>query len=241
MVNAYSASASEIVAGALQDWDRALIVGQTTFGKGSVQSVFPISRNTALKLTTQKYYTPSGRCIHKERNKDGEVVNEIASGEVREKFFTNNERVVYGGGGITPDWELELTEMTDLQQKLALKGIFFSFAVHYAAYHDISENFEVNEKVLEEFRKYAAEKDIEINEENWTAENIDYVRTGIRREIFRKLKGTEGAYLATLPEDEEFQKVMKLFRETNSLSEMFEQVERMEEEAKEGEEGEEEK
>ena len=233
MVNAYSASASEIVAGALQDWDRALIVGQTTFGKGSVQSVFPIGRTTALKLTTQKYYTPSGRCIHKERNQDGEVVNEIAEGEIREKYYTNNERVVYGGGGITPDWKLKLPDMTDLQQKLALKGIFFSFAIHYAAYHDVSDNFTVDQQVIDEFKDFASEKDIEINEENWTPENIDFVKTGIRREIFRKLHGTEGAYLATLPEDEEFQKVMKLFKETGSLNDMFEYVEKLEEEGKE--------
>jgi len=232
MVNAYSASASEIVAGALQDWDRALVAGQTTFGKGSVQSVFPIGRRTALKLTTQKYYTPSGRCIHKERNKDGEVVNQIAEGEVKEKYYTDNERVVYGGGGITPDWKFELPDMTDLQKRLALKGIFFSFAVHYAAYHDVSENFTVDQQVLDEFREYAAEKEIEINEENWIPENIDYVTTGIRREIFRKLKGTEGAYLATLPDDEEFQKVMKLFEETGSLSEMFEYVEKRDEKEK---------
>ncbi len=224
MVNEGSASASEIVAGALQDWDRAVIVGQTTFGKGSVQSVFPIGNDSALKLTTQKYFTPSGRCIHKERNRDGEVVNEIAEGEVLEKFYTNAERVVYGGGGITPDWRIDLPEVTDLQRDLVIKGLFFSFAVHYSAYSDISRAFEVDDEVLQEFREFAESKDVEIEDEEWSGENIDFVKTGIKREIFRKLMGTEGAYIAALPDDEDFQKVMKMFEETDSISEMFEYV-----------------
>jgi carboxyl-terminal processing protease len=238
MVNEGSASASEIVAGALQDWDRGIIVGQTTFGKGSVQSVFPIGNSVALKLTTQKYFTPSGRCIHKERNRDGEVVEEIAEGEVREEYYTKAERVVYGGGGITPDWYFEATEVTDFQRELALKGMFFSFAVHYTAYNDAGEDFVVNNAVLEEFKEFIDSKEIEYSDEDWTDENVDFVKTGIKREVFRKLMGTEGAYIAALPDDTEFQKVMKMFRETNSLSEMFDYVkDRSAEKGAEGSEG----
>lgn len=227
MVNEGSASASEIVAGALQDWDRGVIVGQTTFGKGSVQSVYPIGNKVALKLTTQKYFTPSGRCIHKARNRDGEVINEIAEGEVKEEYFTAGERVVYGGGGITPDWKLDVTEVTDFQRELALKGMFFSFAVHFTAYNDVEDDFVVDNAVMDEFKEYIKSKDVEAGEEDWTEENTDFVKTGIKREVFRKLKGTEGAYIAALPDDTEFQKVMRMFRETDSLSEMFDYVKKM--------------
>ncbi|MCD6379784.1 S41 family peptidase [bacterium] len=181
MVDGASASASEIVAGALQDWDRAIIVGQTSYGKGSVQSVFPVGDAAALKLTTQHYFTPSGRCIHKKRDRDGEVVGEIKEGEVREKFYTNAGRIVYGGGGITPDWKIELPDMTDLQREFVIRGVFFPFAVHYMAYNDVDEDFDVDSKVLDEFKEFIKTKDVKISKENWTKENIDFVKIGIKR------------------------------------------------------------
>jgi carboxyl-terminal processing protease len=220
LVNGASASASEIVAGALQDWDRGIIVGQTTFGKGSVQTVFKIGEDSALKLTTQKYYTPSGRSIHKDIDRDGNpVVNEE---EAAKEYFTAGGRVVHGGGGITPDWVMELPEWTDFQRDLEIKSIFFSFAVHYTAEHEgVGEDFEVTDDVLKEFKDYLDTKDFDQNEESWTEENTDYVRNGIRREIFRKLDGTRGAYMATLPEDEEVNAVLKMFYDTSNLQEMF--------------------
>jgi carboxyl-terminal processing protease len=225
MVDGASASAAEIVAGALQDWDRAIIVGHTTYGKGSVQSVFPIGDAAALKLTTQHYFTPCGRCIHKKRNRDGEVVAEVKEGEVREKFYTKTGRIVYGGGGITPDWKIELQDMTDLERELVIRGVFFPFAVHYTAYNDIKDNFVVDSNVLNEFKKFIKTKDVEVSKEDWTQENIDFVKTGIKREVFRKVMGTKGAYIAALPEDEEFQKVLGMFKDRNTLSGMFEYVE----------------
>ena len=224
MVNGASASASEIVAGALQDWDRAIIVGQTTFGKGSVQSVFPVGDAAALKLTTQHYFTPSGRCIHKMRNRDGEAIVEIEEGQIREKYYTNAERVVYGGGGITPDWKIELPDATDLQRELIIRGVFFPFAVHYTAYHDVKDDFEVDSAVLSEFKEFIKTRKVELSNEDWTEENVDFVKAGIKREVFRKVMGTEGAYIAGLPEDEEFQMIMEMFRNTNSLAEMFKYV-----------------
>lgn len=224
MVNGASASASEIVAGALQDWDRAVIIGQTTFGKGSVQSVFPVGDAAALKLTTQHYFTPSGRCIHKKRSRDGEAIVEIEEGQIREEYYTNAERVVYGGGGITPDWKIELPDATDFQRELIIRGIFFPFAVHYTAYHDVKDDFEVDTAVLSEFKEFIKTKKVEVSNEDWTEENADFVKAGIKREVFRKVMGTEGAYIAGLPEDEEFRMVMEMFRNTNSLAEMFEYV-----------------
>jgi carboxyl-terminal processing protease len=219
LVNGASASASEIVAGALQDWDRGLIVGQPTFGKGSVQTVFMIGNDSGLKLTTQKYFTPSGRCIHKDTDNEGEPIK-IAR-EDREKYHTASGRIVYGGGGITPDWEIELPEFTEFQRKLEIKSVFFSFAVSYTADNDVGDDFEVTDGVMAEFRDFLATKEIEHTPEDWTEENTDYVRLGIKREVFRGLYGTKGAYISTLSSDEEVNAVLEMFETAPSLTEMF--------------------
>jgi carboxyl-terminal processing protease len=220
LVNGASASASEIVSGALQDWDRGIIVGQTTFGKGSVQTVFRVGQASALKLTTQKYFTPSGRSIHKDIDREGnEIVDEA---DTTKEYYTAGGRIVYGGGGITPDWVMELPKWTDFQRKLEIKSIFFSFAVHYTAEHQqTGEEFTITDDVMKEFHDYLDEKEFEYEEDSWTEENTDYVRLGIRREIFRKLYGTKGAYMATLPEDDEVNAVLGMFAETSTLNEMF--------------------
>ena len=220
LVNGFSASASEIVAGALQDWDKAVIVGQPSFGKGSVQTVFQIEGGSALKLTTMKYFTPVGRSIHKDDPDD--EADAQATVENREEFRTAGGRTVYGGGGITPDWEIDLPEFTDLQRRLELSSIFFSFAVHYAAYHDVDETFEATDAVFEEFTEFLKEKKIEIEDGEWTEENLEYSRLGIKREVFRKLFGAKGAFIATLSKDEEINKVLEMFDNTSILGEMFE-------------------
>jgi hypothetical protein len=106
-----------------------------------------------------------------------------------------------------------------------IRGVFFPFAVHYTAYNDIKDNFVVDSNVLNEFKKFIKTKDVEVSKEDWTQENIDFVKTGIKREVFRKVMGTKGAYIAALPEDEEFQKVLGMFKDRNTLSGMFEYVE----------------
>ena len=237
LVNGASASASEIVAGALQDWDKAVIVGQTTFGKGSVQTVIRIGEDSALKLTTQKYYTPSHRCIHNDRNDRDEEAAEAKPDSTekteREKYYTNGGRVVYGGGGITPDWEIELPEFTDLQLKLERNNSFFSFAVHYTVDHEVDESFVVDTAVLDLFRAFLDEKKVEIDEAAWNEEeNLDYVKLAVKREIFRKELGTKGAYIATLPEDQEILSVLEMFRAAPTLDRMFAYVEEQQKLAK---------
>jgi carboxyl-terminal processing protease len=225
LVNGASASASEIVAGALQDWDRAVIVGQTSFGKGSVQTVYKVAGGSALKLTTMKYFTPAGRSIHRDEEEgDYEAAGQRVDPESREEYKTAGGRTVYGGGGITPDWEIDLPEFTDLERRLELRGVFFSFAVHYTAYHAADETFEVTDAVFAEFRDFLVDKEIEVKEEEWTAENIDYTKLGIKREIFRNLFGSKGAFIATLAEDEELNKVLEMFGKASTLGEMFEYV-----------------
>lgn len=239
LVNGYSASASEIVAGALQDWDRALIVGQTTFGKGSVQTVFMVGQD-ALKLTTAKYFTPSGRCIHKDRKPDEEdalaMVEEApgiegVSGQEqpskeketakRKEYKTKGGRIVYGGGGITPDWEIEPQKFTPLQRDLELRNLFFNFAVHYTASHKTDERFEVTPDVFDSFKAYLSENKFSAPDSVWTQENLDYAKLAIKREVLRRLMGTAGAYKATLPHDEEVLKVLEMFRASPTLENMF--------------------
>ncbi len=237
LISEGSASASEIVAGALQDWDRAVVVGQTSFGKGSVQTVFMIGKD-ALKLTTAKYFTPSGRCIHKDRPRDGEDLalgNEESpqgpgegeagaekSDEPRQEFHTSGGRVVYGGGGITPDWAITLPAFTDFERDLELRNLFFNFAVHYSVKHKITEKFEPGDDVIADFRTYCAENKFVAADSSWTSpENVDYMKLAVKREVFRKLMSTKGAYIATLPKDEEVNKVLAMFRAAPTLKEMF--------------------
>jgi len=123
MINGSSASASEIVSAALQDHDRGLVVGTTSFGKGSVQTVYPLDEKRALKLTTARYYTPSGRSIHKPRRRDGTLIHPeqtdstgaAADSTSRPVYHTDAGRVVYGGGGITPDVVIEQPLLNDFQ------------------------------------------------------------------------------------------------------------------------------
>ena len=135
MVNSGSASASEIVAGAIQDLDRGVVVGSRTFGKGLVQVPRPLSYNAQLKLTTAKYYIPSGRCIqaldYSNRNEDGSVGN-IPDSLVSE-FKTKNGRKVYDGGGIKPDIETETEKLSMIATELFIENIIFDFATHYWA------------------------------------------------------------------------------------------------------------
>ncbi len=169
LVGPGSASASEIVAGAIQDHDRGLIVGKPTFGKGSVQTLHRIGSDKELKLTTALYYTPSGRSIHKWGRKraenpvasfgETERLQGIVPGEkdttTQKTFFTDKERIVYGGGGITPDVLVEPPKLSEFLRTLERKRIFFNFAVHYAALHpDTESDVAVDDEMLTALQEY---------------------------------------------------------------------------------------
>ncbi len=161
LVNEMSASASEIVAGAIQDSDRGVIIGNTTFGKGLVQQIYQLSEGTALKLTTAKWYVPSGRCIQKDSHSSRKP-KEIASADTAavdssamEIFHTKGGRIVYGGGGITPDITVERDKYNALMLNLDRLSTFFDFSIKYTTEHpDLPADFVVTDEIVAEFEKH---------------------------------------------------------------------------------------
>jgi carboxyl-terminal processing protease len=200
LVNRGTASAAEIVSGALQDHDRALIVGETTFGKGLVQTVYDLADHSmGLALTTYHYYTPSGRLI--QRNYSGVSLYDYyynhggaqpADNSNREVKLTDAGRTVYGGGGITPDEKIETPEATHLQEQLLSHDVFFRFAPVYLSNHSVDKNFQVDDAVLADFKKYIVGQHIEWSDAD--AKKVDdWLRIRIKSNIvtiqFGQLQG----------------------------------------------------
>jgi carboxyl-terminal processing protease len=157
-----SASASEIVAGALQDYDRAILIGQKTFGKGLVQTTRPLSYNAQLKVTTAKYHIPSGRCIqaldYTHRKEDGTVVKIADS--LKAKFNTKNGRIVYDGGGLDPDVEIKDTYLGTITLALLNTGLIFEYASKYCAENQVQpdlKSFKLSDKDYQQFTTWLNE------------------------------------------------------------------------------------
>lgn len=164
LTSSRSASAAEIVSGVLQDYDRAVLVGERTFGKGLVQATRPLTYNSQLKVTTAKYYTPSGRCIqaidYSHRNEDGSVGKIPDS--LRNAFETKHGRVVYDGGGIKPDIEVKPGKLAPISISLYTKSLIFDYATEY--YYTRSEvtdpaKFEITDDEYNKFIAWLADKD----------------------------------------------------------------------------------
>jgi carboxyl-terminal processing protease len=165
LTSSTSASASEIVAGVMQDYDRAVLVGERTFGKGLVQETRPLSYNSQLKVTTAKYYIPSGRCIqaidYSHRNEDGSLGKIPDS--LRVAFKTASGRVVYDGGGVAPDIEIEEKELSDIAKTLEAKGYLFDYATRYRAENPTlakPKEFRLSDADYQKFMAFLANKDI---------------------------------------------------------------------------------
>lgn len=243
LVNRGSASASEIVAGAIQDHDRGLVVGEITFGKGVVQTIFPV-RDTGLALTTAKYYTPSGRCIQRdydsffdyihpdEEAPDGEPLAGPATPEPRPlpdvdvaTYFTDSGRRVYGGGGIVPDRRAELTDLSERVVRLLVNSAFFHFAVDTLAEAQdkeaVARAFVVDEAALKKFRDrvVAAEwlpaSDIDAALAD-PADRAD-IEISLRSEVLNAGVSLAAGYEALTAGDEQIQAALALFDEAAAL------------------------
>jgi len=197
LIDRMTASAAEIVTGALQDHDRALVMGQTSFGKGLVQTVYPLSDQTGLALTTARYYTPSGRLIQR----DYDVVSlydyyynpQGAPTPHSEVRLTDGGRKVYGGGGITPDVKVTPQKLTPTQQTLVQNGMFFSFAQNYLGVHDtIPEDFQVTDDVLADFEKFLAKQSIPVSKQDIQS-NLEFIKLHIREQLVEDIYGVNVA------------------------------------------------
>lgn len=201
LVNRGTASAAEIVSGAIQDHDRGLIVGEVTFGKGLVQTVYPLSENTGLALTTAKYYTPSGRLIQRDYNgvslydyyyarAQEDNPNNNANSSGKEVKLTDSGRTMFGGGGITPDVKVATFKTTKFEDSLLLKYAFFNFAHHYLNGRHVDKSFEVTDAVMHDFRKFLDAQKIAYTEPEIN-EGLDYIKASIKSELFISEFGQE--------------------------------------------------
>jgi carboxyl-terminal processing protease len=242
LLNGGSASASEIVAGAIQDLDRGLVVGTTSFGKGSVQSLIELSdRSTALKLTTARYYTPSGRSIHRDAwnhaldgdDESGEEVMEIeppdphqeteADSAKRPEFRTKAGRIVYGGGGIRPDEIVRPDTLLDLSREIERRGLFFKYAVRRAArYPGERVPATVPPAMWGEFTALLNESGVRATPGELAAQRSTIER-GIRRELARRLgdaRGDEDAFRIALEADVQLARAIELLHGAKSPGEL---------------------
>ena len=212
LINGFTASAAEIVTGALQDHDRALVVGQPSFGKGLVQTVYPLADHAGLALTTARYYTPSGRLIQRDYSNVSlwDYYNhpenvKIPHTQVR---LTDGGREVYGGDGITPDIEVS-TKLNPFQTQLWTRDVFFNFARAYAANHPaIPQDFEPSEAVIQEFQRYLAAQKLEFTEKAFQ-DNLEFIRQQIREQVIGVIYGQEQAQKLQLLDDPVVEKALE--------------------------------
>jgi carboxyl-terminal processing protease len=191
LINEKTASASEIVSGSMQDHDRATVLGQPSFGKGLVQSVFPVSEGAGLALTTALYYTPSGRSIQKPLDAaQFELAGATAQPQNRPEFRTDKGRIVRGGGGIEPDIVVAPEGLDRLEAVLEASGSFPNFATQYLSSHKIDGEFEVTPQVLDEFRVYLAGMQIQPGQGEWVLER-PFLENRLKTEIFNQAFGVE--------------------------------------------------
>src|SRR5215470_3219181 len=211
LVNGNSASATEIVSGAVQDHDRGVIVGETTFGKGLVQTVQPLSENTGLALTIARYYTPSGRLIQRDY-KSVSLYEYHYERKVPERptevRLTDSGRQVTGGGGIAPDITVHEPQLSHFQLALLRSDVFYpfensvgGFTRHYLAKRPtITKDFVVDDAVMTDFRRFLASRNVRYTEPD-LAENLDWVRRKIKQEVFVSTFGQQEGFKVQLEAD----------------------------------------
>lgn len=226
LVNGQTASASEIVSGAIQDHDRGLIVGDTTFGKGLVQTQFPLSEDTALLLTTARYYTPSGRLIQRDyKNVTLYDYHYNPQPPKRpEVKLTDTGRQVYGGGGITPDTVVQAPKLNDFEQLLMARGVFYPFPQSVGDFDrfflgskpDVTKDFEVDSAVIEQLKKYLNQQGIKYTTAD-IQDNLPWLKWEIKREAFTSVFGQNEGYKVELQNDPQLEKAESLVPQAKAL------------------------
>jgi carboxyl-terminal processing protease len=223
LVDRNTASAAEIISGALQDHDRALIVGETTFGKGLVQTVFPISEESGLALTTYHYYTPSGRLIQRDYNGvslyDYYYVrnNALPANETnKEVEHTDSGRVVYGGGGITPDEKIPVLKSDHFQDQMLIHYAFFDFTKHYLASHTVSREMEVDAAMQQEFKDFLKSQKVDFTDKDF-ADNLEWTKARIKTELFTSQFGQQAGDQVITAWDPQVSEALKFMPEALAL------------------------
>ena len=210
IINGKSASASEIVAGALQDHDRGVIVGEQSFGKGLVQSVFPLADSTGMALTTALYYTPSGRSIQKPFDPSQFALGATAAHpNAKTEFRTDKGRVVRGGGGIMPDELVYPPEVSRFKAALEGSASFTSFATDFTQKHPVTAAFDVTPALLDDFHTFLAEHGIQPSLSEWSGD-LDFIRNRLKTEIFNQTLGVAKGDEVEAQRDPQIQRAVEL-------------------------------
>lgn len=246
LINRGSASASEIVAGAIQDWDRGLIVGETSFGKGLVQRPFILSDDSAIRLTISEYFTPSGRAIQRDYKRGNKYYEEIIlrveenednydhhseADSLKDVFITAKGRKVYSGGGITPDYRITSGILTKFTASIRSKNLFYQFIRNQIDTEKLiinqtsKNNFDefnridyINNHKLNEFKTFLMSKNIVINN-NEFQQDQEYITVLLKAYLAKEYFNNVGWYSTMLLQDEQFKKALSLLQDAKILVE----------------------
>jgi carboxyl-terminal processing protease len=245
LINRQSASASEIVAGAFQDHDRAVIVGERSFGKGLVQSVYRLGGGTGMALTTASYFTPSGRQI--QRDYSGAMIEYYfqrgglpKEGQNEKVATTDSGRTVFGGGGITPDIEELVPEANRFESLLTSKLIFFEYARRLTLGQVPAANsftlplsrdevlrtparsasprppMEINDTILEDFRLYLRDRNVDFTPSDISG-NIDFIKRGIKQEVYTIVYGQQEGFKIAIQADTQVKRAVEAIPDAGRL------------------------
>jgi carboxyl-terminal processing protease len=219
------------VAGALQDHDRAWILGERTFGKGLVQTVYPLTENTGLALTTAHYYTPSGRLIQRDYSKISFLDyyygrKDPDSNVPQDVKLTDSGRTVYGGGGIAPDEKYATAKLDRFQTDLKLrKWAFFNFTSKYFGTHEakLPKNWAPDEDILNEFHRYLLQEGVNFTEADF-AQHHDWIRSELRYEMYLSAFSVDEARRLAIENDAEVTRAIDSLPKAKALIENAKRV-----------------